>query len=136
MYSMLSLPTPSLLYCIPSMSTRWAMQHLPQLNTLHTTLLSLPTLLLLQVGNAARLAAEEVARLRGALVDLERKNKGALRGTSGSLDSQARIPWQPVGQGEPLGARVVGGGGGAAVGWISGGVEGEGGIPLAACGSV
>jgi hypothetical protein len=88
------------------------MQHLHPLITLPTTLLSLPTLLLAphQVGNAARLAAEEVARLRGALVDLERKNKGALRGTSGSLDSQARIPWQPVGQGE-LGEGGCGAGG-------------------------
>jgi hypothetical protein len=66
------------------------------------------------VGNAARLAAEEVGRLRGALVDLERKNKGALRGTSGSLDSQARIPWQPVGAGEAWGGRAGRGG------WIRG----------------
>ena len=50
-------------------------------------------------GDAARLAAAEVARLRGAVADLDRRFATRLEHAAGSLDAGARVPWQPVGAG-------------------------------------
>ncbi|WIA15375.1 hypothetical protein OEZ85_002037 [Tetradesmus obliquus] len=56
-----------------------------------------------QVGDVARLAAEEVARLQGQLADLDRKNRLQVEYGAGSVDSRGHIPWQHVGAGTHAG---------------------------------
>jgi len=50
-----------------------------------------------QLNHMANLSEDEVAKLRGMLQDLERKNKIAVQYSTGALDSKARIPWRPNG---------------------------------------
>ncbi|PNW87853.1 hypothetical protein CHLRE_01g004550v5 [Chlamydomonas reinhardtii] len=51
-----------------------------------------------QLKHTANLSSDEVAHLRGLLADIEAKNRTAF-GTSGAVDSSARIPWRHVGPG-------------------------------------
>ncbi|KAF6256339.1 hypothetical protein COO60DRAFT_1461752 [Scenedesmus sp. NREL 46B-D3] len=55
-----------------------------------------------QVGDVARLAGEEVARLQGQLADLDRKNRLRVDCAAGSVDSRGHIPGStPPAPGEP-----------------------------------
>ena len=53
----------------------------------------------MQKKHMAQVAAEEVARLRGQLQDLDSKYKLQVEHASGSLDGKALVPWQHVGPG-------------------------------------
>lgn len=54
-----------------------------------------------QAGTAARIAQAEVGRLKGLLatVDGGREKAGGPAGATGVLDTSARVPWRPIGQG-------------------------------------
>jgi hypothetical protein len=56
-------------------------------------------LALMQKKHMAQVAAEDVARLRGQLRDLDNKYKLQVEHASGSLDGRALVPWQHVGPG-------------------------------------
>ncbi|GLC56411.1 hypothetical protein PLESTB_001102000 [Pleodorina starrii] len=51
-----------------------------------------------QLRHTAALSTDEVAHIRGLLVDIENKNRAAFE-LSGGVDSGARIPWRHVGNG-------------------------------------
>ncbi|GIL50691.1 hypothetical protein Vafri_6801 [Volvox africanus] len=51
-----------------------------------------------QLRYTATLSSDEVAHIRGLLVEIEKKNREAFE-LSGGLDSSARIPWRHVGNG-------------------------------------
>ncbi|GAX78078.1 hypothetical protein CEUSTIGMA_g5520.t1 [Chlamydomonas eustigma] len=55
-----------------------------------------------QLLHTANLTDEEVLKLRAMLEDLEYKNRMEVQFSRGSLDSHARIPWRPVGNGSKV----------------------------------
>ncbi|EFJ45183.1 hypothetical protein VOLCADRAFT_118480 [Volvox carteri f. nagariensis] len=54
-----------------------------------------------QLRYTATLSSEEVAHIRGLLLEIEKKNRAAFD-LSGTLDSAARVPWRHVGKGTKL----------------------------------